>query len=293
MKRNMHRIVIISYVFMSAFGRHIVNRNLRHGSLLKPGAIIYLVNSDQDFLDSSVEQDCGLKQSLTLLQDKWLKHYPYPVILMNTRKWEVNETNQVLRYYSNLNIKFIDIQAYINPSLELFKNNINNNKKMSASDAQISEFWLSGFLKVPQLQEYRYLMKLDDNICIENDINHDIFDYMRAKSIYYVFYSEYCEQDIVTGLAEYVSDYVAIAGVTVADPRRYSMLTDSGIGQTCFPSFSNNLEVIDTWRYRQADISHFLQNITDSNPIVRNGWSTAQNYHYGAVLFGRPRHATL
>ena len=259
----------------------------QHSKFSQLGAVIYLVNPNKDFLDARPGRHCGLNNSLTMLGDKWLKHYPYSVILMNTRPWATNEIKLVRRYWNNLDIRFINIKPYFNIHS---KSEVFEDHKDPLSDInykRMCSFFFSGFLKVPLLQEYRYLMRLDDDTCILDHINFDLFHEMAVGNVYYAFQAIFCDPDfVVKGLREYVFNYTESTGLTVANPPLYELITNRG--QICYDSFSTNLEVIDTWRYRQADIDHFLQNITDSNLIFHRRWGDAPLRMVIAQLFWGP-----
>ena len=210
----LYLVIAISFYLVSALSqssyKHNNHKHLsqQHSKFSKLGAIIYLVNPNKDFLDARPGRHCGLNNSLTMLGDKWHKHYPYSVILMNTRPWTTNEIKLVRRYWNNLDIRLINIKPYFNihSKSELFEDYKDplsdiNYKRMCA-------FFFSGFLKVPLLQEYRYLMRLDDDTCILDHINFDIFKDMQLRNVYYAFQAMFCDpNDVVLGLREYVLNY--------------------------------------------------------------------------------------
>lgn len=50
---------------------------------------------------------------------------------------------------------------------------------------QMCAFMTKGFTEVPMLKRYRYLLRLDDDVCIQSPINYDMFEEMKnAKAMY-------------------------------------------------------------------------------------------------------------
>ena len=251
------------------------------------GAVVYLVNEGKDFLEARLMRKCGLNDSLTMLENNWLKHNPHTVILMNTRPWLIDEIRLVRRYWNNLDIRFVDISKYFNvhSEAEIFadrKNPISN-----TNYKRMCQFFFSCFQNVPMLREYRYLMRLDDDTCILNPVNFDLFHEMDARNVYYAFQNIFLDPGIaVEGLRDYVADYTISTGLTIANPPLYRIVNRRQ--EEFYLAFATNLEVIDTWRYRQADIAHFLQNITDSNLIFHRRWGDAPLRMVIAQLFWGP-----
>ena len=259
----------------------------KHTNTQDLGAIIYLVNTRKDFLTTRGDRKCGLNSSLTMLEANFLKRYPYPIILMNTRTWGVDELKMVRRNWRNLDISFVNIQTYFNMHSESDVFDDNNKPLSNINYKRMCSFFFSGFLNVPLLQKYRYLMRLDDDTCILDHINFDLFHEMYSNNIYYAYQALlYDPAAVVKGLRPHVSNYIVYNNITVANPSLYDKIMSRKTN--VYPSFSTNLEVIDTWRYRQADIAHFLQNITDSNLIFHRRWGDAPLRMVIAQLFWGP-----
>ena len=247
------------------------------------------MNERDDIFLLRQDRHCGLNLSLTLLQDHFFNRFynhGYPVILMNTRPWKFNEISYLRTNWNRIYFHFIDVNKYFYDE-SLGESSLTHKNKTTDSYRYMCSFFFSGFLKVPLLQEYRYLMRLDDDTCILDHINFDIFNDMQLRNVYYAFQAMFCDpNDVVLGLREYIYDYVSTYDITPANPKLIAKIT--AYSPLCYPSFSTNFEVIDTWRYRQADIAHFLHNITDSNLIFHRRWGDAPLRMVIAQLFWDP-----
>ena len=267
----------------------IVSSRRKKNATSQLGAVVYLVNPKKDFLDVRLNRKCNLNTGLTLLENNWLKRYPYTVILMNTRHWEVDEIRLLRRYWSTIDIRFVDISKYFNIHSESEVFDDQKSSLTSINYKRMCQFFFSGFLNVPILREYRYLLRLDDDTCILNPVNFDLFQEMADHNVYYSYQHIFPDPAfVVQGLREYIADYTISIGLTVANPLLYEVITSRGKILYDYDSFATNLEVIDTWRYRQADIAHFLQNITESNLIFHRRWGDAPLRMVIAQLFWGP-----
>ena len=271
---------------------------LRHGNtphhrspLL--GAAVYLVNKDVDMENRIVYRKkrlCGLRSSLEALAKNWRPHNPYPVILLNNQPFTNEQMKAIRKEFPTLDIMFANIANEFNilSESEVFEDHARpfygiDYKRMCA-------YWFSEFLKTPTLMDYRYLFRLDDDTCILDPINYDIFKEMESRGVYYAYQAlDYVPYFYAKELNNFTERYIAENNITVANPyaREIVNIRESKFSHPAYPAFLSNLEVIDTYRYRAPDIQHFLNAVMDSKNIFHKGWGDAfLRFTVGELFWG-------
>lgn len=236
------------------------------------GAAVYLVSENWQ----KVRQDrkCHFNSSLDSLVTFWLPRNKYPVILMNTRAWTRSEMKSIRTLWLEIDFFFINIYSIFHtpPTNNTFEDRLNplsdkNYKQMCA-------FWSAGFLRVPILKTFRYILRMDDDTCIASRINYDIFEDMHSLNVHYAFHSLFLDlKHVVVGLDQFVRDYINSTRINIANKHLYD--NSYKLNQNRKWSFSTNLEVVDMKRFRQPDIQHFIQAVTESNYIFHRRWGDA------------------
>lgn len=156
---------------------------------------------------------------------------------------------------------------------------------------QMLSFMFYGFTKVPQLNKYRYLLRLDDDSCFQDAINYDMFQEMLSNDAHYAFREMYVDMDhVVVGLPQFVEDYMSStrnngsAVVSWANPslRKWRL---GHVKAKSSLSFSGNFEIIDLKRYMEPDITRFAQHVLRSNMIYHRRWTECAIRYYFAEMF--------
>jgi hypothetical protein len=136
-------------------------------------------------------------------------------------------------------------------------------------------FMFNGFLKAPLIRDYRYLLRIDDDSCLEDHIHYDMFAAMEAKGIAYGFNDIFYDGEAdVRGLFEFSRKYMEVNNVPWANPPLMKRVQQS-VKDHLLPAFSTNFELIDTKRYMMPDIQNFGMAVTNSSMIYHRRWGDA------------------
>eukprot|EP01041_Mallomonas_annulata_P001745 gene1745-3372_t len=249
----------------------------------KMGAVVYLVSSK--WRESRQDRKCNFNKSMDALYQYWHPNNPYPIILMNTQSWLKADMKIIRRKYFKMDILFIDISKYfyINPGITSFED-----AAAPLSDINykhMSNFFFHGFLKIPLLQQFKYIFRLDDDTCIQDPINYDIFHEMYTYGLVYSYHTTWNDADnVVKGLSQFVDDYITHNNIQIANIELYNFVKKSNQ----IPAFSTNLEIIDTHKYKRKEILKFIDAVVSSNYIYHRRWGDAPLRFVLAELFWRP-----
>ena len=144
---------------------------------------------------NTIERKVYLKTSLYFLFKNFNAKYKYPVIILHEEDYNEEVKNEIIMsirsdYRYLLQFKQIDEQDFCIPS------HINIDKMNSIIDLQVVPywrnqkyrsmcyFWLKNFYKYTK--NYDYVMRIDDDSIIEEQIMYDLFELMRDKDLIYL-----------------------------------------------------------------------------------------------------------
>jgi hypothetical protein len=135
-------------------------------------------------------------------------------------------------------------------------------------------FMFNGFLKAPLIRDYRYLLRIDDDSCIEDHIHYDMFATMKSKGIAYGFNDLFEDVEAsVRGLFEFSTNYIEVNNLPWANPPLMELAKQGA--KERLPAFSTNFELIDTQRYMMPDIQKFATAVINSSMIFHRRWGDA------------------
>lgn len=147
-------------------------------------------------------------------------------------------------------------------------------------------FWFSGFLRVPLLQDYRYLLRLDDDSCILGKINFDVFQHLKSRNIHYAYREIGLDpKDVVVGLGDFVDHYVKGKAINITHPTVYPKVLKKGASSDNMPTFDTNIEIIDMKRFLERDIAEFAHWVDTSKMIFHRRWGDAPLRLVEAMVF--------
>lgn len=148
-------------------------------------------------------------------------------------------------------------------------------------------FWFKSLFELPQLKNYQYIMRLDDDSRIRGRW-FNVFDEMRRKDA--VYFANNCDVDLEDQLpgtmlvANFTSNYVKTNGIV---PKQMEMLKNAFSNRTV-KNFYNNFEVCRLDFFRSESIQHWAQAIDDSLGIFRYRWGDAVLRYLTVAVFARP-----
>jgi hypothetical protein len=244
------------------------------------------------------------------LETNWLPyHHKYPIYLLTQdKRWSREDKVAIKRKWNHFDIHFMSIydQFWNYPKNVTFE----DAKKAPLSNIEYKNmiaFMTYGFTRIPELTQYHYLMRLDDDACIKDAINYDMFAEMRSRRSMYAFHDMFIDPaHVVVGINEFMDDYADQAmqsnhnnhiGST-AHLRRDKTTQWANLDLHNWrinlhmkdsPAFADNFEIIDIRRYMENDIAQFLRHVENSHMIYHRRWGDSPIRYYMAELFWGPQ----
>jgi hypothetical protein len=227
---------------------------------------------------------CHFNMSMDALRDYWRPHNKYPVILLDTKPWERKDMFVIRSMWPTLDIHFENVANVFNAYP--LRTESSNPTISTLEYKRMCAFFTFGFLEVPLLKRYRYHMRMDDDTCLCNSINYDMFDEMASFGTSYGFHGMFNDwKEFTQGLYEFSDGFISNNSLSYANPSLHEFRQRTGR----ILAFSTNLEIIDTVRYRQQDISAFVTEIKHSDMIFGKRWGDANIRYLIAEMFWGPR----
>lgn len=250
------------------------------------GAVAYFISEEvrHDF-SARGGRRCGFNMSMTFLERNWRPHNRYPVVLMAERPWQFRETAKIRSFWPSLDISFVCVAA--DYALYTEEDKFEDfEKPLSTLDFKLlCAFRFSGFLNVPALKDFRYILRLDDDSCITSSIKYDIFKELEARGTHYAFRAVSSDPEhVIKGLYDFAAEYITQKQINLTHPKLFHNI--KVISSTApAPIFLSNFEIIDTTRFRKRDIADFSYQIMDSKMIFHRRWGDAPLRLIQALIF--------
>lgn len=266
-------------------GNHLHNSGSVTGSSLHFGAIIMLVS---DWKIIRPHRKCHFNASMDALARKWNPHNKYPVILMDTKPWIRDDMRDIRRTWTNLDFKFINVEHVFASQPDSYIGKMEDAKKplSTVNYKRMCHFFFKGFTEIPLLMEYVYLLRLDDDTCLLDHINYDLFHYLHHKRAAYAYSHIWHDYEKVTkGLYKFVDNYAASQQLQWQNPALHNATMSAKSFPARVPSFNTNFEVINTVRYRDPAILHFVDAVSSSGFVFHRRWGDAPLRFALAMLY--------
>lgn len=238
---------------------------------------------------------------MDLLEKNWIPfHRKYPVYLLTQEKyWSREDKIAIKRKWNTFDLHFMSIhdQFWNYPKNITFED---SKKPLSNIEYKnMIAFMTYGFTRIPELTQYHYLMRLDDDACLLDAINYDMFAEMKYRRANYGFHDMFMDPShVVEGISEFMENYANQSLYNQhsktsshlrpklskwANPELHNWRVS--LNMTISPAFADNFEIINIRRYLQPDITHFLRHIEDSHMIYHRRWGDSPIRYYMAELF--------
>lgn len=209
---------------------------------------------------------------------------------MGTEQWTREDMVAIRRRWDTLDIKFINVAKWFmsvpgeQPDLE------DKEKPLSSINyKRMCHFFFKGFTEVPLLMRYRYLLRMDDDTCLLDNVNYDIFRYAAHYRAAYAYTHIWHDKDLVTkGLYQFVDSHVAAHNLTFANHAEHTAVTRRASFPGTVPCYNTNFELINTVRYRDPAVMQFVDAVAQSNMIFHRRWGDAPLRYATALLFWKP-----
>jgi hypothetical protein len=198
---------------------------------------------------------------------------------MDTKPWKIDDMKAIRATWRLLDFRFINI-ADVWTSVPTIPESEFEDVAMRSGTLnykRMIHFFFKGFTDVSVLMEYKYIMRLDDDTCFENNINYDMFQFLEHKHATYGYSHTVIDYPFVTrGMMEFVEKYVAQNHLTYANAELHNATIRKGSGFPDYPTaYNTNFEVINTVWYREPHVLKFLTAVSESNMIFHRRWGDA------------------
>jgi hypothetical protein len=194
----------------------------------------------------------------------------------------------IRRKWTTLDFKFINVERAFNYAPDIPEQAFED-AKSPLSDInykRMCHFFFKGFTQVPVLMQYRYLLRLDDDTCLLDHINYDIFQVLAERRAAYAYSHIWYDGEAVTkGLYQFVGQYIRNHSISIKNPALYNATTGAPDFPARVPCFNTNFEVINTVRYREPAMRHFVDDVVASHMIFHRRWGDAPLRLPAAMLF--------
>jgi hypothetical protein len=214
-----------------------------------------------------------LNSCLTSLYNFYLKKYPTDVIIFHEKEFSEYNKNFIKTRLPNINIIFREIKFSI-PNI--VKNDSNfkpkwtenywDPKKCISYGGMCTFFARDIFYNLNEM-EYDYYARLDDDSCILNSINYDIFEYMKNNDLIYGYLIKMLEAPhVVKGLFEFISSNIDDEKIF---NKNYSFQDFNNLIY-----YYNNFEIVNIQKYLN-NTKNIIDQIHESGNIYYYRWGDA------------------
>lgn len=145
-------------------------------------------------------------------------------------------------------------------------------------------FWFKLIFELPQLQEYEYLMRLDDDSGLKNHW-FNVFNEMRQKNA--VYFANSMDVDLEQRLPgtmivqKVTTDYIERNKITIKQPETFRGAFRNDAVYTYF----NNFEVVKLEFFRSPAVRRWVNAIDKTNGIFKYRWGDAILRYIGLAIF--------
>jgi hypothetical protein len=212
------------------------------------------------------------------LTNRWRPNNPYTIVLMDTQPWKLDDMKAIRTTWHLLDFRFINIEKVWNSVPTISESEFEDAVKPIGplNYKRMCHFFFKGFTDVPVLMEYKYLMRLDDDTCFQDNINFDVFQYLARRDAAYAYaHTVFDYPGVIKGLYSYVQGYATTNNIAFANEELYNATIHSKRGPSYPPVYNTNFEVINTVRYREEPVMKFLTAVSESNMIFHRRWGDA------------------
>ncbi|CAF1555935.1 unnamed protein product [Rotaria sp. Silwood1] len=149
-------------------------------------------------------------------------------------------------------------------------------------------FWFKTIFELPQLQQYDYIMRLDDDSKIFGRW-FNVFDEMRLKNA--VYFANNIDIDLEEQLPgtmkmkTVTSDYIQQYNIK---PKQLDMLNNAFNNKTVW-NYYNNFEVSKVEFFRRKEVRHWIDAIDSTHGIFKYRWGDAVLRYLTLALFAEKR----
>jgi hypothetical protein len=135
-----------------------------------------------------------------------------------------------------------------------------------------------GFLRAPYIRDNKldYMLYIDDDSCLTEPIQYDVFRKMRQNQIAYAYKQLFLDRAfVVRGLADFVRHFQYTHKRQYSNSALVQWLEEHDFKADSQWSFGTNLEWIDLKQYQSTEMMKFHKAIEESGMIFHRRWGDA------------------
>ena len=222
---------------------------------------------------------CFFNRSVTALEKYWLPSNSYPLVLgRQDGVWEQWEMSEIINMVPKLHLRFENCASAFMIEEPLLLED--NHKLSDVNYKRMIRFKLYSFLELPFIHDLDYLFFLDDDACVAEMIEFDVFERMKKRHVAYALKQLFHDPAfVVQGLWDFVEAYMNRRGIEYANKPLYAEIKqqqESTVSTTQeakdFWAFSANFDWIDLNAYRDRKILNFFDTLESSQMIFHRRW---------------------
>ncbi|CAB9510428.1 K10967 alpha 1,2-mannosyltransferase [Seminavis robusta] len=250
------------------------------------GAAMMLVS--KPWTNRRGDRQCYFNKSMDDLARNWFPTNPYPIILQHPKGWTATEIKDIRQRWPQLQIYFSQ------PSFRKLKppKLMQDDEKplSSLGYKKMCAFKTYGIKEAPYIRtrQLDYLFYIDDDACVTEPIQYDVFATMQQHKIAYTYKQIFTDpENVVHGLPDFVQEYKRQHNnLQPANPTLEAFVLDHQKDGSQW-AFSTNLEWLDVQEFffRRPDIVEFYRVLQESGMIFHRRWGDAPLRFVMAYLF--------
>ena len=254
---------------------------LRFGSGQIRGAAMMLVS--KPWTTQRGGRQCYFNKSLDDLTNNWYPTNPYPLVLQHPNGWSQQEMDDIRQRWPQLEIYFSKLGSSFHVSPPSLMED--HEKPLSSLGyKKMCVFKTYGFLQAPYVSQLDYMFYIDDDACITEPIQYDVFQIMQQNDIAYAYKQIFLDPvNVVRGLADFVEDYKQGHQLQPANPSLEAVMGGNDEGSLW--AFSTNVEWMKLNAFRRSDVRDFHATLHELEIIFHRRWGDAPLRFVLAYLF--------
>lgn len=242
--------------------------------IIDKSCIFFLVKNDAHHLKR-------FELCLDLLNNNFLKKYPYPVVLGHE-----GIDNNILNYFKSriisktyfykLNFNLNDYSKEIISKIpEKFKGHWDEHAFFSIGYRHMCRLFSGEIYKDSFFDNVNYLMRLDTDSFFNKELSFDLFKYMQDNDLIYATFRENKDLDYVCeGLFDCVKDFLNINNID----KELKCINYNGTVET-------HIEISNMKKIKNSDYMKMYDFIDKTGNIYIKRWGDANIKYFGMKLF--------
>lgn len=237
-------------------------------------------------------RDYLLKKCLTCIDQNYNKRYNYPIVIFyHGNRYDSEQVREEIRSINrDTEVRFRSIECKIPDHLEekdMFWNLPNNNYARSFGRSRLGYLhaisFLSNFMEHPDLQEFDYVLRLDDDAWFKKEIPFDFFEELDKNNGYFgtgFTWNSFGPNHLETrhNLFNWVKDYVVKYDIDVKNEQLKCSLNgpDDNIMFHTLDWNCGNCNVINRKMFETEEWRRYISEVKKSGGAYKYRWGDCE-----------------